>query len=296
MIRSVRTSLALLAALGVAQTCHAQIVRIGGFGGVSVRAPFVSVDVGPYGPYGVYGGTRVVAPFTSVYSYGPAFPYRRAVVGVPMYPPLPPFGLVPAIPAYPAIAAYRVPVYPVPVPVVEQVVYEEPSIPVEGYQVTRPSLDGHVTEDLRRAAIRLQYSLSLRHDGDVWLDYLGPARIVSAIDQGDTTSSLADLIQNYDGVVANRNLRAVYSASGFNETRELLRVYVDMQPAQAQVSPRAAKPPVAPQPAPPVDAASEENSEDLPAPAPDDANAKRPTPAPPAANPPGAAADEPTEL
>ena len=287
MVRSRLVALASLAVLGMAVPCDAQIVRIGGFGGVSVRSPFVSVDVGPYGPY---VGPRVVTPYRSFYPYGPVVSYRRAVVGVPVFPPLPPLAAVPVIPAFPA------PVYRV--PVVAQVVYGEPAIPPQGYQVTRPSLDGHVAEDLRRAAIRLQYSLSLRHDGDVWLDYLGPARIVSAIEQGEAPSSLAELINNFDGVVANRNLRAVYSASGFNETRELLRVYVDMHPAQARVSPRAARPALAPEPAAPVDAAPRADGEDLPAPtpAPDDAETDRPTPAPPAATPPGAAAEEPTEL
>ena len=43
-----------------AATADAQILRIGPHGGVSVRVPFVSVDVSPW------GGTRVRAPFTSV--------------------------------------------------------------------------------------------------------------------------------------------------------------------------------------------------------------------------------------
>ena len=281
-------SLASLALLSLGIPCDAQVVRIGGFGGVRVRAPFVSVDVGPY------GGTRVLAPFTSVYSYGPAISYRRAVVGVPMFPPLPPFAVMPAVPAF------AVPVYPVPVMpqvVVPQVVYEEPAIPVEGYQVTRPSLDGHVAEDLRRAAIRLQYSLSLRHDGDVWMEYLGPGRIVAVIEQGDAPGTLSDLIRNYDGVVANSSLRAIYGSSGFNETRELLRVYVDMGRAQPQASPQAAAPTEAPQREVPLDPTTEVH-EELPAPNPtsDDANADRPTPAPPVANPPGADADEATDL
>ncbi len=50
----------LAAALTLANDAAAQIA-IGPFGGVSVRAPFVGVDVLPFG-----GGTRVRAPFTSV--------------------------------------------------------------------------------------------------------------------------------------------------------------------------------------------------------------------------------------
>ena len=41
------------------ETGYAQLVRIGRGGGVAVRAPFVRVDVGPY-------GTSVRAPFTAV--------------------------------------------------------------------------------------------------------------------------------------------------------------------------------------------------------------------------------------
>ncbi len=57
-------------------------IRIGRFGGVSVRVPFVGVDVLPFG-----GGTRVVAPFTSVNTglygggfYGGGF-YERGLYG-----------------------------------------------------------------------------------------------------------------------------------------------------------------------------------------------------------------------
>ncbi len=300
MIRILVTTLASLTALGVAQPCNAQIVRIGGLGGVSVRAPFVSVDVGPF------GGTRVRAPFTSVYSYGgPVVAYPRPFIGLPAYRPLPAFGVVPVVPAYPAVAAYRVPVFPV--PVVEPMVQVEAAIPVQGYQVTRPSTDGNVAEDLRRAAIRLQYSLSLRHDGDVWLDYLNPALIIASVESGSATPSLAALISNYDGVVANGSLRPIYTASGFNETRELLRVYVDMQPAQRPVP----APPVAAAKASPTQGEQQADSldplanaeEELPAPKPaaKERDNKVPVPPPPAPIPPREASEkkapeEPTEV
>lgn len=283
MFRNLLAAFSSLAILGFVTPCDAQIVRFGTFGGVSIRAPFVAVDVGPYGE------TRVRAPFTSVYSYGrPVLSYPRGVVGVPVYPPLPPFAIVPALPAYP------VPVYPA-VPVLPEVVYETPAIPSQGYQVTRPSLDGHVAEDLRRSAIRLQYSLSLRHDGDVWLEYLNPARIIAVIEQGDSPSSLRDLIANFDGVVANGSLRAIYSAGGFNDTRELLRVYVDMQPSQPSVTPRAAESNQAPTQTESPDAPTIE-SEELPAPAPAPQDNPRTAPAPPAPNPPGATNADPTEV
>jgi hypothetical protein len=252
-----------LVAFGMTAACEAQFVGWGPFGGVRVRAPFVSVNVSPYGPVGVR------APFTSVYSYGygfgPVVSYRRAFVGVPAFPPVPPFVAPPLVVA-PVVRA--VPVYPV----VPEVIYAQPSIPVEGYQVTRPSLDGHVREDLHRAAIKLQYSLSQRYDGDVWLDYLAPGRIVSSIEKGEPPNSLRDLITNYDGVVANSSLRPIYRASGFDATRELLRVYVDLPQAESKSTspapasaPPAAQPPQAPDAA---DAPETEVREELPAPKP----------------------------
>jgi hypothetical protein len=169
---------------------------------------------------------------------------------------------------------------------VPEVTFSQPSIPVEGYQVTRPSLDGHVREDLQRAALRLQSSLSQRYDGDVWLDYLAPGRIVSSIEKGEAPSSLRDLITNYDGVVANSSLRPIYRASGFDETRELLRVYVDLpqteskstSPAPAPApapAPPAAQPPQAPDAA---DAPDTEEPEELPAPKPAEEDPEAPQP------------------
>ena len=263
-----------LVAVVMTAACEAQYFGWGPFGGVRVRAPFVSVNVSPYGPVGVR------APFTSVYSYGygPVVSYRRAVVGVPVFPPVPPF-VAPPIAVAPVVRAVPVPVYPA----VPAVTYAEPSIPVEGYQVTRPSLDGHVREDLHRAAIKVQYSLSRRYDSDVWLDYLGPGRIVSSIDNGDPPSSLRDLITNYDGVVANSSLSPIYRASGFDETRELLRVYVDLPATESKSAPSAATKvaPAPPAPRPPQaadDSSEEDQPEELPAPAEPDQDREAPQP------------------
>jgi hypothetical protein len=190
-----------------------------------------------------------------------------------------------------------VPVYPV----VPEVTYTQPAIPVEGYQVTRPSLDGHVREDLHRAAIKLQYSLSQRYDGDIWLDYLGPGRIVSAIEKGAPPSSLKDLVTNYDGVVANSSLRPIYRASGFDETRELLRVYVDLPqaeskstsptPAAPAPAPPAAQPPQAPDTA---EVPETEQQEELPAPKPTEEDPE--TPQPPDPIPPKVSRLEPIDV
>jgi hypothetical protein len=281
-----------------AAPCQAQIVRIGGFGGVSVRAPFVGVDVFPYGP------TIVRAPFTRVYSsglpYGPIFPYRHGVIGVPVFPPVASVVVVPSVPVV------RVPVLAV--PSVPSVVFEEEPILPQGYQVTRPSLDGHVSEDLRRAAIELQFSLSRRHDGDVWLDYLAPGRIIQSIEQGEDPNSLRDLIMNYDGVVANGSLRPIHNALGFNQTRELLRVYVDLpaslrQSGSQRIDRSLPAPPTVDSPAA-VSPATADGSEELPAPqgvpAPGDESKPTPPlppPPPPLPEPPDVAiAPEPIDV
>ncbi|QDT06677.1 hypothetical protein K227x_50930 [Rubripirellula lacrimiformis] len=131
---------ALAGALGFVGQAEAQI-RIGPWGGVNIRAPFVAVDVLPFG-----GGTRVRAPFTAVdtrayavgargiqrnyryadrgyygpspYVYGPA-----AVIPVPIPVPVPVYG----DPFYP------VPIYGRPVLAAPDYVYVEPyADPIDG--------------------------------------------------------------------------------------------------------------------------------------------------------------------
>lgn len=196
-----------IATLASASLADAQIVRWGP-GGVRIRAPFVSVDVSPY------GGTSVRAPFTAVDS---------RVHGGYVYPPGVVVGPVPPIP-FPRVAVPAVPVYPA--PVYPGVVYPEPAAP-STYQPARPTLDGTLPEQLRSAAETLARSLAVRRDGDVWLDYLGPQKIIEAIDLGRSPSSLRPLVINYDGVLSNGSLVAIRSARGFAETRELLRAYVE---------------------------------------------------------------------
>lgn len=228
MFRRIACSVFALSLIACGDIASAQIVRIGGFGGVRVRAPFVSVDVLPYG-----GGARVRAPFTSVntgaYGYGPVYyghrhPYHPPVT---IYDPRPPVAVLPVLPV-PAV----VPVPAVGYPVAPAPVYAQPVSPV---------VAATLSEQLRASAARLAQSLSYRRsDANVWLDYLGPQLIVDAIDRGDDPASLRGLVRNYDGVVGNGSLGSIRSASGFSETRALLKQYVS-RPAQV------AKP-VAPEP------------------------------------------------
>ncbi|MGB7326839.1 MAG: hypothetical protein WBD31_18325 [Rubripirellula sp.] len=132
-------------------------IRIGGFGGVSVRAPFVSVNVLPFG-----GGTRVRAPFTSVntglyrsgfgygydpyrgprlydrgYGYGSYYDRHDYYFDHPAILPIP-------APVYP-VPAYPVPVYPV--PSYGSGLYGGPDyVYTEPYAVTRP--DRYLDDEL----------------------------------------------------------------------------------------------------------------------------------------------------
>jgi hypothetical protein len=231
----------LAACLIGAAAAEAQIVRIGPFGGVRVRAPFTSVDVLPYG-----GGTRVRAPFTAVdtgaFQYGaalryyPGGAYYAGRAGALHYAaPLYPVDPILAMPIYP-VPIYPVPVYPTPLypelvypeqPIVEPL-HEHPPI----QQLEQP-LVGLLDDRLRAAALQLQQSLSLRRDdGDVWQNYLAPHAIVGVIDQAGDPQSLRELLRNYNGVVANPSLTSIRYANGFEETRRLLREFIERAAAR----------------------------------------------------------------
>ncbi len=237
-------------------SADAQIVRFGGYGGVRIRAPFVSVDVLPWG-----GGTRVVAPFTSVntgayrYGYGPLYRSYRGY-----YPP----GYV--VPGAVPIAGY--PAVPAPVYLPPPGVIATPLAPVGPVVLLRaPILP--LADQLHAAAVRLSQSLSRRpDDAGVWMDYLSPDRILAAIDHRADPASLRDLLVHYDGVAANPQLASIIRAIGFAETHALLRQFVSVPlvPAvavpvtEAIAEPPARVPPsvldratpIAPSPLPPV--------------------------------------------
>jgi hypothetical protein len=267
MNRILTIATALAACAAISPVADAQLVRIGPFGGVSVRAPFVSVDTLPFG-----GGARVRAPFTSVdtrlfarpyygYRYGNAYPvapvYPAPVYTTPAYPQ----------PAYPQ-PAYPQPAYPQPAypqPAYPQTTNPQAASPQSGdYQSARPSVAPEdLPRRLRGSAQQLKRSLSLRrNDSDVWLDYLDPDRIIATLDQGGSPTALRDLVRNYDGIVGNGSLGSIRAAAGFSETRRLLRQLVDspeaprtidrqpVQPAQADSEPVPA--PGGPTPATPV--------------------------------------------
>jgi hypothetical protein len=260
MFRYISCTVCCIAFVSMTSIAEAQIVRIGPFGGVRVRAPFVSVDVQPYG-----GGTRVRAPFTSV-NTGP-FRYPYAVPGYPIRPGYP------ALPALPPAPVYPVPAYPN-----GGYVYPQP----DGYQAARPSTSGAVRDRLLASAQLLKRNLSARRDdGGVWLNYLQPDRIIETIQRGESADSLRTLLGNYDGVVANPGLTSISRASGFRETHQLLKAFIESPPASEPTPPPASDavelapipapapvPEIGNEPAPaPADPFADRGSEELPLPA-----------------------------
>ena len=273
-VRGAREMVLSLLVVLMTQDANAQFVRVGPVGGVRVRTPFVAVDVLPFG-----GGARVRAPFTSVetgfyrsYRYAPA-PFVMGVA--PVLVPYP-YGTI-AVPAYPRF------VYPQPYPSnYPELVYPRTDIrsrmmePDGFYRSARSAVAAPLPERLRRAAERLAKTLSLREDGDVWLNYLGPQRIIENVDYSWPSEAVQDLIINYDGVVANGRLGSIQHARGFAETRSLLRQYLTPETTPS-TSPSALVAPrhLSPAPSTPIQAPNPQ------APIP-----KRSVPQPPSAKPP----------
>lgn len=243
------------------KSAEAQLVRVGPLGGVSIRAPFVSVDTLPFG-----GGTRVRAPLTSVntglYGFGgygfrsPAiYPrigydvyryrsYRYAppiIAPVPVPVPVQPVVPVPVYPEYGYGYPDRVYVDPFEAARIDRVEsLADLHRDLMRYRSARPPLDApdaysldSVSETslrLRQAAARMERSLSMRRDdADVWLDYLQPEMIVDALDGLDAVDHLDrfDLVwRNYEGVAGNSDLADIWSAPGFRQTHQGLSQYL----------------------------------------------------------------------
>jgi len=261
-------SLVLVESTFLLEVANAQVVVVGRAGGVRVRAPFVSVDVLPF-----HRGTRLQVPFAAIEtgfyrsyrSFPPVggmfplpVPYPYAVVPVPAYPVL----AVPAHPGfvYPETYGYEYPgvIYPTK-GVVGQSIYDG------AYASSRPRLMLPLPERLRSAAEKLARTLSLREDGDVWLNYLGPQRIIENVDYGRPAFELQDLVINYDGVVSNGTLRSIQYARGFSESRDLLRQYLNTESSgeQSSVEPSGTRSPVQ-APAVPVESVPTPPSPQLP--------------------------------
>jgi hypothetical protein len=239
-----------------ASSAHAQSIRIqtGGFGGFQL-----GINTGPsfgygsrfgYGAYGYPGyglGYGVGLPYSSYrYGYPSIYDTYRAQsmyrdyradyydrllnsyrYGIQR-------DLTYEFPHYES--PYRDPVFASPY---GDSLYQPPVVPTEPFFDLRDQVivapeaapvvpTASLPESLRAAATRLSASLSRRgNDGDIWLDYLAPGKIVKAIDQGLPADSLRELMRSYDGVVGNPELRSVSSADGFAQTRRLLHQWVE---------------------------------------------------------------------
>jgi hypothetical protein len=243
----------------VTAAAEAQLVRVGPAGGVRVRAPFVSVDVLPFGL-----GTSVRAPFTSVNTRAYALGYRgyyQPGYRAPLY-------YAPVQPVYP-VPVYDV--YPAPVPVYNGAPAAVYSVPGQQFDVAyNPGAvgsPGNLVQQLRGAAVSLSQSLANRRDdGDIWLEYLAPGKIIAAIDANESLDSLGELLRNYEGVTGNPSLGSIQAASGFNQTYRLLQQLVNTRAntgtAASSTATQPGKSIVEPTPAPPVRAAVSDSTAD----------------------------------
>ena len=265
MIRPLIAFACLLVPSIFVASADAQLVRIGPWGGVRIRVPFVSVDVSPW------GDTHVRAPFTDVHAPGDRYyhpydyddhdyhgHYDRGYRGY-YYPHVfsDDFGLpqhrheyyedrwdrgasLGASPYHP----HDGPVFVPP----SAAAPEEYGVDRDAYRVPRsePLRDStrsrvspaEVSGTLRDAAARLRNSLSRRGEqGEIWLDYLQPGRIVEVLEGGQPLESLQPLLANYEGVT-NSQVSWVRRVDGFTETHRLLESLLAGGAQEASAAPR----------------------------------------------------------
>jgi hypothetical protein len=91
-----------------------------------------------------------------------------------------------------------------------------------------------VSDQLVLSARRLDQSLARRgEEGDLWRQYLSTELIVASDQQPLTDSQWIKVLQNFDGVVANGDLRWVMRSDGFAETRQWASALVNAKKAIA---------------------------------------------------------------
>lgn len=94
---------------------------------------------------------------------------------------------------------------------------------------------------LRQAAELLRGSLQRRPvDADVWLDYLQPDTIIADIVAGQPSESIAVLSDRYQGVTQNPDLVAIMRLPGFNQIRQQLPLWLEIDGIVAAQSSRSA--------------------------------------------------------
>ncbi|MEM9368332.1 MAG: hypothetical protein AAGD07_20245 [Planctomycetota bacterium] len=212
----------------VAEPASAQ--RFWGRRALVVPAPIL--PAGPVWAFGPFGGVRVTPP---VAPYGPVPPV--AVVPTPAVP-------VPAEPVPAESVAIDVPhasvqVGPWGVEVnVPGFSYRSGmgivDAPPGDVSVHKPAV-GWSTDwvaDLLEASHRLSASLARHPQGEVWIEYLKPARIAELVQpwqaqtsaglSGEVIKELKGISNGFEGVVANRQLGWLRQVDGFEDTRLLL--------------------------------------------------------------------------
>ncbi len=185
--------------LVIGSTADAQFVRVGPYGGVSIRAPFFAMDI---------PGPPIPPPFM--------FRARRPVVVAAPYPAY----------AYPQVQ----------IEYADPGGIASPRHTVNR-AFSPPTNMAELESQLWEAASQLARSLVSQRDAEMWTNYLAPDRIVAAIEQGNR-GSVARLTDHYDGVTANPQLAWLTRLDGFAATRSLLHQYVGSRrvPVPAQSS------------------------------------------------------------
>ena len=192
--------------LAACQIGDAQLVRVGPGGRVSVRAPFVRVDVGPY------GGTYVRAPLTSIYA--PSFRGRARY--------------------------YRYPAAPYgPYEVVPPVGVDDGDFQPDMGQVTLPELRSTLVDHWNA----LQLDLSRLAAGISWQRHLAlpPDLLAEPLDGSAAADpsplELKRVHDRYERVAGAYEYRAISQLASFQPTRRLLSVYLDRVLAEFDQTP-----------------------------------------------------------
>ncbi len=187
---------------------EAQIVRYGPGGGVSVRAPFVHVEVGPG------GSTQVRAPFTSVNTPGftrttPRYDYRSGRTTVYRTPSQTSTRLRP-------LSA-------------EEFARGTPATPLQAttdpVQMSWRELRRHTSS----VAGRLENELKRVADGPAWTASLRPGTIRDLLAEDtvrppdpNTVKRLMEILQSYDALVESNGYPQIARLSAFREMRQAL--------------------------------------------------------------------------
>jgi hypothetical protein len=227
--------IAILVAAGVgllSQDAAGQFVRRGLGGGVIVRAPFVNVDVDPY------GGTRVRAPFVGVDTpgnypppgYGPPPAYGYAPYGYAPYG-YAPQGYGSAQPSYdPTLDLHAEQFGPYqgapPATGPERSVMQRPvsAPPAQDQAALAAELQSLDEEGLRTAIAgawqRFEESLSRLEDGASWRDYLTLPADTASSDGGP--AGWDQLARRLDSLHRDAQFQRITSQVGFAQLEALV--------------------------------------------------------------------------